>query len=532
MKILLLILRLNSKPFEEPGIASIASVLRSRGHDVTIKICNVDCMDREFFKKLQPDIIGSSSYDDVIEYQLLLLKEIHNIVPKAKICLGGYSATYNYREIMNRYSFIDFCMLGEGEEPWIELTNSANINPSEVPNLVYRDDMGNLSVNDQLPLIENLDQLPIAARDVLVNADTKFAQLTTSRGCTHNCSFCLSSKFWKSNKRRIWRGQSIDRVIAELIEITQNNRCRKIIFNDNSFEDPDNGKRALSIANAIIHNQIEMYYLINLRVDFVCRITDEYMDRLIESGLVTVFIGIESGNDEDLILYNKRTTVADNDNALAFLSRFDISVGTGFINFNPYTTVERLKKNTEFLYRHRLAANFMRMTKSLKPYKGTDIFQRIKDDGLLMTNESSIQFNFLFEHSEVKAIFEVLLETLKNYPILKETTYLDIELHTTIVILSRVSKRIQKSCDYANIMRFKKSYDDLMNELNEMGYSIMSYIFYSIEKGEDIDTMVRCVGRLIEVFDVVRKIEGLLTNRDALFSYLRESSNRYDTLLF
>src|SRR5262245_40715305 len=109
---------------------------------------------------------------------------------------------------------------------------------------------------------------------------------------------------------------------------------------------------------------------------------NELMDLLVRSGLEKVNVGIESGVPSELLLWEKRATVEDNVTIIRMLREHGIYLAMGFIPFHPYTTVETLVQNAEFLRAH-AGHNLRRLTERLEVYPGTGIVAKLRVDGLL-----------------------------------------------------------------------------------------------------------------------------------------------------
>ena len=86
-----------------------------------------------------------------------IAKRYHPDIP---VIMGGLSATYYHQEIMRDYPFVDFVMRGDSTEEPLRLLMEAikhNGDYGTVPNLVWRDDHGNIIVNEISFLPDNID---------------------------------------------------------------------------------------------------------------------------------------------------------------------------------------------------------------------------------------------------------------------------------------------------------------------------------------------------------------------------------------
>ncbi len=138
-----------------------------------------------------------------------LVKRHH---PHTPVILGGLSATYFREEIMRDYPFVDFILCGDStEEPLRQLMEAikAGGGYDRVPNLVWRDPSGTVTMNERSFRPENMDYIdfdyPHLIKMVLKYLDPTgyipfkywlsypVTAVFTCRGCNHNCGTCGGS---------------------------------------------------------------------------------------------------------------------------------------------------------------------------------------------------------------------------------------------------------------------------------------------------------------------------------------------------
>lgn len=150
------------------------------------------------------------------------------VLPGAKIVMGGLSASGFWREILETFPFVDFIIRGDAEQPLLALTQLILAAPpgsrldeaalAQVPNLSFTGSQG---------IVENpitytaasadLDALDFASIDFIDHAREYFVHeyivtdisrarlalqsspytgrwITTARGCKYHCSYCGGSK--------------------------------------------------------------------------------------------------------------------------------------------------------------------------------------------------------------------------------------------------------------------------------------------------------------------------------------------------
>jgi hypothetical protein len=117
-----------------------------------------------------------------------------------------------------------------------------------------------------------------------------------------------------------------------------------------------------------------------LRVPFYCMAradailaNEDMLPHLVQIGLWSVEMGIESGVDRILKAYNKRNAAADNERAVALLRQNGITFdASGFIMFDPQITLAELRDNARYLARFGAATWDFFVTR-LQLYPGTEV---------------------------------------------------------------------------------------------------------------------------------------------------------------
>jgi radical SAM superfamily enzyme YgiQ (UPF0313 family) len=377
---------------EDLGICFIASFLRQKGYEVILYRVNEVEVDFDKIVEQFPGIIGLPVYDVSKDSVARVIEKIKLLLPGIYICVGGPLPTYSHIEMMREFPLIDFAVRGEGELTFWELVSQLSIgdkkNLENIKGLTYRDGEM-IKANETRPLIRDINTLPMPARDILEDNGLKSASISTSRGCMGGCSFCISHLFWKK-----WRGRSVEKVLDEIEYITEKYNIKTFNFIDESIEDPGTDlKRLRDIARGIVKRRLNISYFGDIRSNFHRKATPELMELLKESGLCGVCVGIESANEPDMKLYGKLATIEDNIKIIQLLQNYEIIIQPGFINFNPYSTFDGLKKNIAFLEKYGFTCNLYYVVSRAIMYKGTYLYLKTKKDSLLITRESQYNEN-------------------------------------------------------------------------------------------------------------------------------------------
>ncbi|MEK4853060.1 radical SAM protein [Paenibacillus sp. FSL H7-0756] len=378
-----------SGTMEEIGLSLLAAVLRQDGHEVRLMMNHERELDMGKIQET-PDLIGFTVYEVSKDSVYRSIAKAREIWPSAVICVGGVLATSDGKQMLKENDAISYAISGEGEETLKELVQHLERGESAagIQGVIYRD--GDIVVeNEPRPLIQDLDEIPFAARDILVEKKMKIATISGSRGCLARCNYCATQLFWSK-----WRGRSVGNVVDELEMIVNRYQVRAFNFIDSSFEDPYNSlKRLTALAEEIVRRKLSIAYFADFRAEFQRKTSPEVMDLLKESGLTGACIGIESANDQDLVFYNKIARADDNRKIMDLFNGYGIWISPGFINFNPKTTIEGLHNNLEFLHQYGYDIKFF---SKLAIFSGTVIYNQLSAEGLLTPGDkSNNQYRFV-----------------------------------------------------------------------------------------------------------------------------------------
>ncbi len=250
--------------------------------------------------KLEPDVIGFSTYIWNLTETLKICKILKMVNPRLKIILGGPEVSFDGEKILEDNRFVDFIIYGEGEETFKEfvknLTNG-NEDYANIQGLIYRE--GNRTItNPPRPLIKDLNSIPSPYKNIGDEFENKIIYFESSRGCPFNCEFCLSSTI------KGVRYFVIDRVKEELNNLIDG-KVRQVKFVDRTFN--ANKKYAMEIMNFIIDKDPKD---INFHFEVTAHLLDrEMLDFLsgVKEGLFQFEVGVQSTNLDTIVAIGRTT---------------------------------------------------------------------------------------------------------------------------------------------------------------------------------------------------------------------------------
>ncbi len=354
------------------GLGYLAAMLKQEGHKVRIVDHNVD--PRADLKLEETDLVGISC--DTTRY--FPTTEISKEARKhgVPVVVGGAHATFCDREMLEG-RVADYVVRQEGELTLNELVNhwGNKSHLAEIRGLSYRDN-GSIVRNPDRPFIQDLDSVPMPARELMPirRYGMKFrghvvTSLVTSRGCPYNCNFCSASLM--SGCR--WRCRSAESVLQELDCLYSNFGFRAITIVDDNFT--ANPKRVKEICNGMVRRRLKMHSWCMARCDSIVRHPD-MVECMAAAGVGTVFLGIESGSQEVLDGYGKRTTIEFAHEAVRLLKRHGIRAWCSFMIGGLDETKEMVAKTVRMAKKLGPAlAQFSILT----PYPGTALFAAVKE---------------------------------------------------------------------------------------------------------------------------------------------------------
>lgn len=239
--------------------------------------------------KLEPDVIGFSTYIWNLTETLKICKILKMVNPRLKIILGGPEVSFDGEKILEDNKFVDFIIYGEGEETFREFVKNlikGNEDYINIQGLIYRE--GNRTItNPPRPLIKDLNSIPSPYKNIGDEFENKIIYFESSRGCPFNCEFCLSSTI------KGVRYFGIDRVKEELNNLIDG-KVRQVKFVDRTFN--ANKKYAMEIMNFIIDKDPKD---INFHFEVTAHLLDrEMLDFLsgVKEGLFQFEVGVQSTN--------------------------------------------------------------------------------------------------------------------------------------------------------------------------------------------------------------------------------------------
>ncbi len=359
------------------GPAFIAAYLRRHGHRVSLLRVPFD-EPLDFAARrvadANPDLIGVS----LTSRQWLRARDVIAAVREqldVPVIAGGLHATFAADTVLAAPGF-DYCCLGEGEEPMLDLVEALERGDAEPATGIRNIQCRGGQRPALRPPFAPIDDLPFMARDML---DERYGvvHMATQRGCPYPCSYCAARQFSDlyGSYADYGRRRSHTNVLAELEEIRDSGELNYVIFLDDTF----------TINHRWVDEFCQRYggefgvpFSLHARVETV---SEAMLGKLAAAGCKHIVYGVESGSER--VRHDIMQRHAPNErfvDVFRWTREANILVTANYILGTPGETGDDIEQ-TLALHDELAPDDFGYFV--FYPYPGTALFQQCLDRGYL-----------------------------------------------------------------------------------------------------------------------------------------------------
>jgi len=303
---------------------------------------------------------------------------------KIWVAMGGIHASILPDEALNH---VDTVFIGEAEELWpVYLLDLISGNQRKI----YKSDR-----------LFDLKK-SIIPRYELINFESfnnltsyfKFLPVQASRGCPHDCSFCVTTQFYGKKIRK----KEIDQIISEISYLKKFNDNNLLLFvDDNLFVDR-------TFAKALLRELIPLKIKYIAQSDVKVADDPELLRLAYLSGCMMIFIGFESINIQSLSAINtnswKMKQLDRYPSAIKRIQENGIVVFGAFVIGFENDDLSTFNNIKEFVIKNFIPGQFTLLT----PLPGSRIFNQFKAEGRITDepfwNKCSF-FDMSFNHDKL-----------------------------------------------------------------------------------------------------------------------------------
>ena len=301
----------------------------------------------DIVEKLKPKIISFYTRCDIYHIELMMAKIIKEKWPNIYMVCGGPQSDITAVATIDRMPFIDYVCCGEGERTIYPFFSSLleGKPDNNIPGLTYCDN-GQVKQNPRPQLIEDLDELPILDYTFfsidIENNDDEFFPIEVGRGCPFGCTFCSTNAFWG----RKYRLKSPSRIIEEIKCAHKTFGATKFKFTHDMFT--LNRNKVIETCELLKKLDFRVEWKASSRIDCL---DEELIDIMADSGMVAIFLGIESGSPRMQKLINKNLNLEFTGEIIDYMVSKGIEPITSFIYGFPEETEEDLSQTLALIGR-------------------------------------------------------------------------------------------------------------------------------------------------------------------------------------
>lgn len=383
------IINLNVKKDPPIGILYIAAVLRKAGYEVHIIdafAMNLDIDDTVAkIMLIQPDYVGiSCNYSPLHNVTLRIANEIKRKSENINIFVGGNHATASSGKLLlQSKGNIDVICLGQGEKSVLSYITSMDKGTdfTGIPGISYIFD-GVEHRNELFEIIENLDELPFPAYDLVDMRMYERYNIIASRGCPYSCTYCASNVI----VNRKVRYRSATDIVDEIEMLIKNYGEKMVWFSDDTFT--ANLKFANSLMDEIEKRKIKFVWSCLTRVN---NTSISLIKKMKKNGCRYISYGIESGNNYILSSMNKMITKEEIINTIQLTKEAEIEVYTFFLIGYPGETLKTVEDSFDLIAEAKPdGASFAIVI----PLPGTEMWRQLENSNIICFDE--IKWDYLF----------------------------------------------------------------------------------------------------------------------------------------
>ncbi len=346
--------RRSDKYLEYPiYLAYVVAILEKTGIDVHFIDGVAEDLSVQAFvdkaKEMKPDMITMECSTPSIIKDLHTAKELKEELKDSFIVLMGSHPTFFHEEILSQNHFVDAIARGEFDltirDLALTLQNGQQLR--DVKGISYRDGES-VQVNENRPLIQDLDTLPFPARHIVKSDSYREAVFTgkrcttivSSRGCPYQCVFCLWPRTMYGHK---FRKRSMENVVDEVQHVVKDYGVDEIYFDDDCLTLDRN--RLIEICEEIVRRDIHVKWMCQARVD---NADERVLKAMKQAGCHYIKYGVESGSDEMLKAMKKGITLEQVRKAFKLTRKVGIKTQAFFMLGLPWETPETVEKTIDF----------------------------------------------------------------------------------------------------------------------------------------------------------------------------------------
>jgi radical SAM superfamily enzyme YgiQ (UPF0313 family) len=294
---------------------------------------------------------------------------------------------------------------GEGEQTLHELLELIIYKKGELKNIkgiTFIDERGELISTAEREPIQDLDSLPHQKQSYSLSGPKSNLSILSGRGCPFRCAFC----FMGGSSKKV-RLRSVKNVMTEIRKnFDENPDIKYLWFADDTFTLSRERLEEFCDELSKLRRERDFVWFCEAHPGLIAK-WPEIIKRMVDSGLVRMQIGIETGSARLIELYRKQTDLAEIEKVVCACRDAGLAQLCGnFIIGGAYETTETLDETWNFIDRLlSLAPGMLDISFTLfTPYPGAAITECPADFGIEINDRASLTSTGDFPVSRTKEL--------------------------------------------------------------------------------------------------------------------------------
>ena len=366
----------------------LASIGKKYG-EVRMIDCNVETLSPDEtlaeITAFNPDIVVVNATFPSIDSDALFAQQVKKACRNALVLgFGVFFTLLEERALLDTEGY-DVAVVGEPEETFDEFLGNYKETGTIVPirGLMWQEGT-QVKKGEERPFIENLDTIPISARDLLKNErytlphnGHPFTLINVARGCPYPCTFCIANIYYGKKLRH----HSVEYVLDEIETCIRNHGIKDFLFWEEIFTlDKPFGT---ALCDAIIKKDLNISWATTTRAD---QVNEEILVKMKEAGCDLLGLGIESCSQQILDNAQKQETVGQIQKAVNLCKKVGMPTMGHFIFGLPGETEETAQETIKYITSS--GVDYMQCYCAV-PYPKTPLGDLAKEKGWLVAKSWS-----------------------------------------------------------------------------------------------------------------------------------------------
>lgn len=386
--------------FQPNTVATAATPLLKAGFHVSVLDTYVEGVQEDRF--VDQDLVAISiPLFDAVHAGIEVAKLVRKSNPKAHVTFFGQHATINAHRLAGKYS--DSCICGEWETPLTLLAKHLSGETQEdLPGVLTAEQaLEGKTIHPYMTrdhfdvpsrhLLPPLYKYPQKQINKLLGSDQIVGSTEIARGCHHKCLYC--SVFAAYGGKVFLIPEEI--VIQDVRNLVEGGMTHLTFIDADFFNAKYHGIKILRK----LHEEFpKLTYDFTTRVDHINE-NKKTLAEMKELGVKFITSALEFPSEEVLDAVAKETSVADIEEAIAYLREIGIKLNPTFIMFNPWTTYEDLATFRSFVDDNDLSEIIdpIQYETRLYLYKGSPLLNKPSIRALELTEH---EFHYDWKHPD------------------------------------------------------------------------------------------------------------------------------------